>query len=203
MAKQDFTIHIATPSALIRRGLATLFRQKGKNLKIQEIAEKDLSRCSLFAVPCDILLLDVSFVPEIHHGDLRSYFPSLSETTKVCGIVTTLKNHNHDNLYQKTFSIYQEPNEIWEIVESLFENDEEEIQKGATGELSDREKEVLVQIVKGLTNKEIGEKLNLSIHTVISHRKNITRKLDIKSSSGLTIYAIMNNLISLNEVKEK
>lgn len=65
-------------------------------------------------------------------------------------------------------------------------------------ELSDREKEVLIEIVKGLSNKEVAEKLFISVHTVITHRKNIVRKLNIHSSAGLTIYAIVNNMIDIN-----
>ena len=62
-------------------------------------------------------------------------------------------------------------------------------------ELSKRETDVLVAIAKGMMNKEIADQMNISIHTVISHRKNITRKTGIKSVSGLTVYALLNNLI--------
>ena len=63
--------------------------------------------------------------------------------------------------------------------------------------LSDRERDVLVEIVKGLSNKEIADALCISVHTVITHRKNITRKLNIHSTAGLTIYAIVNGLIKI------
>lgn len=66
--------------------------------------------------------------------------------------------------------------------------------------LSEREKEILVSVAKGLTNKEIAEKHSISIHTVISHRKNISRKTEIKTISGLTTYAIFNNLISQDDL---
>jgi DNA-binding NarL/FixJ family response regulator len=64
-------------------------------------------------------------------------------------------------------------------------------------QLSDREKDVLLLLIKGLQNKEIADQLNISIHTVISHRKNITQKTGIKSQAGLVIYAISNKLITL------
>lgn len=67
--------------------------------------------------------------------------------------------------------------------------------------LSKREIEILKNIAKGKTNKEIAEKLYISSHTVITHRKNITRKLGIKTVSGLTVYALINNYINLNEMK--
>lgn len=70
-----------------------------------------------------------------------------------------------------------------------------------TEELSDREKDVLIQLVKGLSNKEIADVLCISTHTVITHRKNITRKLNIHSTAGLTIYAIVNHLVDLEQLK--
>lgn len=70
--------------------------------------------------------------------------------------------------------------------------------KPKTEELSDRERDVLIQVVRGLSNKEIADVLCISTNTVISHRKKITHKLDIHSTAGLTIYAIVNKLIDLN-----
>jgi len=68
-------------------------------------------------------------------------------------------------------------------------------------ELSLREKEVLREVTLGKINKEIAESLFISIHTVITHRKNITKKLGIKTVSGLTVYAILNNIISIDQAK--
>ena len=77
-----------------------------------------------------------------------------------------------------------------------------DIAPNATSEhdLSAREIEVLVLITKGLINKEIADKLNISLTTVISHRKNITEKLGIKSVSGLTIYAVMHGYIEADRI---
>ncbi len=67
--------------------------------------------------------------------------------------------------------------------------------------LSDREKDVIISLVQGMTNKEIAEHLFISINTVITHRRNIARKLQIHSPAGLTIYAIVNNLVDISSVK--
>lgn len=67
--------------------------------------------------------------------------------------------------------------------------------------LSEREKEIIVQVVKGLSNKEIAEALFISVNTVMTHRRNISRKLQIRSAAGLTIYAIVNGLVNLDEVQ--
>ena len=69
------------------------------------------------------------------------------------------------------------------------------------GDLSEREKEVICHVVRGLSNKEIAGKMFISTNTVMTHRRNIARKLQIHSPAGLTIYAIVNGLINLDEVK--
>jgi DNA-binding NarL/FixJ family response regulator len=78
-------------------------------------------------------------------------------------------------------------------------NEESEVPT-ENSELSEREAVILKDVALGLTNKEIAEKNFISPHTVIAHRKNITRKLGIKTVSGLTIYAILNKLIGIDEV---
>lgn len=68
--------------------------------------------------------------------------------------------------------------------------------------LSAREREIIVCVVKGMTNKQIADALCISTHTVITHRRNITAKLQIHSAAGLTIYAIVNKLVELSEIKD-
>ena len=65
-------------------------------------------------------------------------------------------------------------------------------------QLSDREKEILVCLVQGMSNKEIANSLFISLNTVITHRRNIARKLQIHSVAGLTIYAIVNKLVDIS-----
>ena len=83
-------------------------------------------------------------------------------------------------------------------------NEVEETEEELAGQevLSSREKEIITCVVKGMTNKEIADALYLSAHTVITHRRNIARKLQIHSPAGLTIYAIVNKLVTLNDVKD-
>ena len=69
-----------------------------------------------------------------------------------------------------------------------------------SNELSAREKEIVICVAKGLSNKEIADRLCLSVNTVTTHRRNIARKLDIHSPAGITIYAIVNKLVSIAEV---
>ena len=67
--------------------------------------------------------------------------------------------------------------------------------------LSEREREVIIAVVQGMQNKEIADHLCISINTVITHRRNIARKLQIHSAAGLTIYAIVNGLVDISSVK--
>ena len=67
--------------------------------------------------------------------------------------------------------------------------------------LSDRERDVIIGVVQGLLNKEIADSLCISVNTVITHRRNIARKLQIHSPAGLTIYAIVNGLVDISSVK--
>ena len=66
--------------------------------------------------------------------------------------------------------------------------------------LTPREVDVLRLLTKGLTNKEIGDKLNIGLTTVISHRKNITEKVGIKSASGLAIFAVMHGYVEADSI---
>jgi regulator of cell morphogenesis and NO signaling len=83
---------------------------------------------------------------------------------------------------------------------AMLEQQPSETAGGRDGALSDREREIVVCVAKGMANKEIADKLCLSINTVTTHRRNIARKLSIHSPAGITIYAIVNKLVKLEEV---
>lgn len=83
------------------------------------------------------------------------------------------------------------------IIEALnnIESNTKKDKKNDSSELTKRETDILILVAKGMMSKEIADKLNISIHTVISHRKNITKKTGIKSVAGLAVYAMLNNLM--------
>ena len=90
-------------------------------------------------------------------------------------------------------------------VELLMERTKgQPLQKNENDEsLSEREREIVICIARGMSNKDVADKLFISINTVLTHRKNIFRKLDIHSISGLTIYAVVNGLITLDEIRDR
>ncbi len=104
----------------------------------------------------------------------------------------------YDGVINISDSLEQVTNLVDKLLGSKSKQDQQESQ-----DLTNREKEIVVCVVKGLTNKAIAEELCLSTHTVITHRRNITKKLQIHSTSGLTIYAIMNKLIELDDLTSK
>ena len=104
-----------------------------------------------------------------------------------------------------TLNIYQSEKELIKSILQLHQHGHQggkhpHTETIGAHDLSAREIEVLKFITKGFINKEIAEKLNISLTTVISHRKNITEKLGIKSVSGLTVYAVMNGYIEADSI---
>ncbi|MDP2037331.1 MAG: LuxR C-terminal-related transcriptional regulator [Ignavibacteria bacterium] len=102
------------------------------------------------------------------------------------------------SLFDKVINITDSGESIAEQIKNLS-NSEIHSNDVEHEQLSEREIDVLKLIVKGFSNKEIADNLNISIHTVISHRKNISQKTGIKSQSGLTIYAISNKIILIED----
>lgn len=88
--------------------------------------------------------------------------------------------------------------EVIDLITSLLTADERE---EVPEELTPRERDIIIGVVKGMTNKEIADELFISPNTVTTHRRNIVKKLDIHSASGLTVYAIMNKLVSLQDIE--
>ena len=85
-------------------------------------------------------------------------------------------------------------------LKEILDENRKGLKKNNDKGLSLREEEVLKEVARGMTNKEIADRLNISMNTVMSHRKNITSKLNIKTVSGLTFYALINGLITGDEV---
>ncbi|MGL4293506.1 MAG: response regulator transcription factor [Bacteroidales bacterium] len=203
MHNEEVRIWIASPSYLLRKSLVMLLRQNGRNFRIQETGERNLPQEVIIRFDPDIFIIDAGFFAAFQTQTARQQLSFLKPETRICGLLRNGVDDHKSALFDNVIFEYDSSEEIWKKTEFLLARVEAEDIKSQSEELTDREKEVLIELVKGFTNKEIGENLNLSVHTVITHRKNITRKLDIKSSSGLTIYAIMNQLISIDEVKER
>lgn len=192
---------IAEPSAIIRCGLeATLKKLPGLKIQWIEIAGPEYVSDNLKMHRPDILIINPCMLGCYTLSSIKEdcNCPRL----KCIALLYALTDQTILKQYDETISVYEKEEQIQEKLERLFdlsENESSGMEEQQT--LSTREKEIVVGVVKGMTNKEIAEKLFLSTHTVITHRRNIAKKLQIHSASGLTIYAIVNKLVELGDIK--
>lgn len=190
-------IGIAETTSIIRYGvIAVLKKQTELHLTPIEIVSKTaLTHCMKMHQP-DILLVNPFFGGWFNIDDYKAEYPNV----KFVALLSNMTNSEKLKSYDGEVTIFEEPEEIYKLITKLqkLPDDKDE---NTTETLSTREREILIYVVKGLSNKEIADKLYLSVNTIITHRRNINRKLDIHTVAGLTIYAIVNKLVDLNEVK--
>jgi DNA-binding CsgD family transcriptional regulator len=126
---------------------------------------------------------------------IRRNYPDLSVVGINLGVIDT----DLLSLLDSSFTIFDSVENVMHKLQKAGNNTE---QKSTANDdnLTEREIEVLTRLVHGLSNKEIADSLNISIHTVITHRKNITAKTGIRSQPGLTIYAISKKIISIEDI---
>lgn len=121
---------------------------------------------------------------------------------KVIGIISSTTNQNIISKFSFTLNLHDNKHQLVEALQKIIGKRNKN--EGANEQLlSKRETEILRHLAFGLTNQEIADKLFLSIHTVMTHRKKITRKLGIKTVSGLTVFALMNKLVDIREVERR
>ena len=118
---------------------------------------------------------------------------------KIIALLNTLTDQKALNGYDSTISIFDTFETIKDRLVTITDQHLNDVD--SKQELSNREKEIVVCIVKGMTNKQMADVLCLSTHTIMAHRRNISNKLQIHSSAGLTIYAIVNKLVEIEDIK--
>ena len=196
---ETIRIAVAESSVIIRSGL-TLALKRLPNLKIQpiEILSVDaLNDCLRTQYP-DILVVNPTFGDYFDVARFKE--EPAGKGIRVVALASSFIDASLLSKYDEAISIFDDMETLSGKITRL-QNIVEEEEEGQES-LSQREKEIVICVVKGMTNKEIAEKLYLSIHTVITHRRNISRKLQIHSAAGLTIYAIVNKLVELSDVKD-
>ena len=104
--------------------------------------------------------------------------------------------------FKETIELNETKQKVVNKIINIINSTDEYSSQNESFDLSNRETDVLVCVAKGMTNKDISDMLNISVHTVITHRKNIVKKTGIKSVSGLTVYALLNNLVEESEIYE-
>lgn len=190
------SVIIAEHSEIIRRGLADILEKSGLFDRIREVA------CAANLVDLvkrthpDVLVVNPGMVDSHFSDQLKN---SGGKRPRLAAIVYSFHEEAILEGFDELIPINDTRTKIQKKLVALVNATPVENQETDHG-LSPRETEVLRELVRGLSNKEISEKLFISTHTVMSHRKNITQKLNIKSVAGLTVYAILNKIIRMEEL---
>jgi DNA-binding CsgD family transcriptional regulator len=146
----------------------------------------------------DILIINPSALGSVSLPQIKK--EANNRELKCIALQNSLFDHSVLKAYDEVISIYDSAEQINDKLTRMIITDQELDKRHES--LTLREKEIIICIIKGMTNKQIAEKLFLSTHTIISHRRNISSKLQIHSTAGLTIYAIVNKLVELDEMKD-
>ena len=192
---------VITPSTLVARGVEAILREIGEFSVIGVLT--DLSRTSearLRNREVDVVLVDPTVVAVEERMLLKSRLAALTGGS-VVALACSPCEGDVLRSFEGVVGLFDTPATLVRTLRGSLESGSEGV-RAEGEELSAREKEILVCVAKGMLNKEIADKFNISIYTVITHRKNITRKTGIKTVAGLTVYALLNNLLDINSVEE-
>lgn len=197
---ETIRIAVAETSVIIRSGL-TVALKRLPDLKVQPVeilSVEALQDCLRTQYP-DILVVNPTFGDYFDVARFRE--ETAGKNIRLVALASSFIDSALLSKYDDSFSIFDDMETLADKISRLQQIEKEE-ETDSQETLSQREKEIVICVVKGMTNKEIAENLFLSIHTVITHRRNISKKLQIHSAAGLTIYAIVNKLVELGEVKD-
>jgi DNA-binding CsgD family transcriptional regulator len=192
MDNSRINIAVIEPSQIIFEGVSNVLMKFKKNFYLYRLNDLEELKHSTSKENFKVALINPSAIQ-----NKQNDFAKLKNTNPNMLWIALVYSFFDDDLLLKfddTISVNASLSQIYNKLAQINNSTD----KSQHEDLSDREIEVLVQLVKGLANKEIADKLNISIHTVISHRKNITDKTGIKSLPGLTIYAITNKIVPLD-----
>lgn len=193
-------IAVAEASMIVRTGLISVLRHiPDYNIETLEISSMEGLQLCLESHKPDILIVNLMFDGWFNVEETKRIYDA--HEMKVISLICTVVDSNMLKDYDESINLFDDIDTLSAKLSGIINVSDEE--DSDPDSLSQREKEILGYVVKGLTNKEIAEKLYLSVHTVITHRRNITRKLQVHSAAGLTIYAIVNKLVDISEVKMK
>ena len=190
-------VAIIEPSAIIAEGFAALAGRSGEFEVVYSGGDLRTLVERFAVIEPDLVVVGSQLVGGLNQP-LRSLYPDL-QGVALALLSTTVCDEELLRQFDGVVNIYDSQVQIIRKLQAAVEQGETNPYSDSH-DLSERERDVLILVAKGLANKEIAEQLNISIHTVMSHRKNITHKTGIKSVAGLTVYALLNNLLDQNDV---
>ncbi len=199
--KSDNKIIIVEPSPIVSAGLASYFDDTKQVSIVSQLDRIDRMEEKLAAYNPDILIINPLLIAYDSNEHFLKICRDFSNVIPVA-LVNSYIDSNILKQFKDVIEINDSKQKVVSKIFNLLSDNKLSQDKPESVELSNRETDVLIALVKGLTNKEISDKLFISVHTVITHRKNIIRKTGIKSVSGLTVYALLNNLVDESEIYE-
>ena len=197
--KSDKKIIIVEPSPIVSAGLASYLDDMKQVSIVSQLDRIDRLEEKLAAYNPDILIINPLLIAYDTNEHFLKICRDFSNVIPVA-LVTSYVDAGILKQFKDVIEINDSKQKVVTKIFNLLSDNKLTQDKPESIELSNRETDVLVALVKGLTNKEISDKLYISVHTVITHRKNIVRKTGIKSVSGLTVYALLNNLVDETEI---
>ena len=183
---------ICEASEMIAIGLAEIIDSMAQFDVVARLDSPEHLSEKITASDANLLIVDPTLLG-FHNKDFLTQLGKEHPQVTMIALVTSYLDHSMLTPYSGIIEINDTRSKIISKMDEFVQG--ETAKNTDDVELSKRETDVLVAVAKGMMNKEIADQMNISIHTVISHRKNITRKTGIKSVSGLTVYALLNNLI--------
>ena len=187
-----YRIAIVEPSVIIAEGLASILTSSGE-------ADVVAIYPTLRAYADRLNVKDVEVVVVGSQAAVGVSLRSELQGVAVVLLSTTVVDEEVLRQVDGVINIYDDEATLMRKLRAAVEQGETNPYSDSH-DLSERERDVLILVAKGMANKEIADRLNISIHTVMSHRKNITHKTGIKSVAGLTVYALLNNLLDQSDV---
>ena len=197
--KTDNKIIIVEPSPMLSAGLASYFDDIKQVSIVSQLDRIDRMEEKLAAYNPDILIINPLLIAYDNNEQFLKICHDFSNVTTVA-LVSSYVDAGILKQFNDVIEINDSKQKVVSKIFNLLSDNKSSQDKPESVELSNREIDVLIALVKGMTNKEISDKLFISVHTVITHRKNIIRKTGIKSVSGLTVYALLTNLVDESEI---
>lgn len=188
------------PSEMVSAGLKEMLAAQHRFEVVAAMPDASHLAERLLSLKPDIVMLNPSALDPSTRLSPRSSHPSLADTALVAVVYAHFREEVLRH-YDEVVSIFDDAQHVARKLLSAVERQGGQVDTSQQYDLSDREKEILVSVARGMMNKEIADQHHISIHTVITHRKNITRKTGIKTVAGLTIYAILNGLVDMTEIE--
>lgn len=193
------SVLIIEPSEIIYKGLAMVINENSSLSVLRQVTSSDNLNSIIIKNNPDIIIVNPTLL-NASKCDLNNHIANIQSKIPVIALIYQYVEPDVIKQYDDVIDIREASNKIIRILLKAIENEHNEDSQDLT-ELSEREKDVLILIAKGQMSKEIADELNISVHTVISHRKNITKKTGIKSIAGLVAYALLNNLIDSSDIE--